>query len=123
MRTRILLILILLACACNADPRPEDFLMPDFESVGINEGVQGEVTFVCRMSSMQQITGCGLYYAEAGDAAGDNLIKVPGVKSGEDSFSVSLQGLAPGATYTYCFYISNGRKEEKSPQNHYTVPE
>ena len=122
MNQRFLLLLILLASACTT-PQPDQFLIPTFEQVSIEERAAGVVTFVCRMSSMQQITGCGLYYAEAGDAAGDNLIKVPGVKSGEDAFSVSLHGLAPGATYTYCFYISNGRKEEKSSENHYTVPE
>ena len=122
MKPLLSLLICFMFCACTT-PRPEQFLMPTFEQVTIEEKALGEVTFVCRMSSMQQITGCGLYYAEAGDSAGDNLIKVPGVKSGEDSFSVSLQGLVPGATYTYCFYISNGRKEEKSSQNHYTVPE
>ena len=122
MKRYLASLLILIVSDCT-NPRSELFLMPTFEQVSIKERAAGEVTFVCRMSSMQQITECGLYYAEAGDAADDNLIKVPGVKSGEDSFSVSLQGLAPGATYTYCFYISNGRKEEKSSQNHYTVPE
>ena len=97
--------------------------MPAFESVGISEGAQGVITFTCRMSSMLQLTGYGLYYSETAETELGNWRKAPGDKSGEDSFSVTLQGLAPGATYTYCFYISNGRKEERSSQNHFTVSE
>lgn len=117
------LLALLLACACSADPRPDAYGMPDFEKVSIIEGAKGEVKFNCQLSSMLQLTGYGLYYAKVADAEAGNWNKTPGDKTGEYSFSVSLGGLAPGATYTYCFYISNGRKEEKSSQNHYTVPE
>ena len=123
MQLRYLFILLLLTFACTADPKPDAYGMPEFEKVSISEGVQGEVTFTCRMSSMLQLTGYGLYYAKAADAAAGDWNRAPGDKSGEDSFSVSLGGLEPGATYSYCFYISNGQKEARSSSNHYTVPE
>lgn len=123
MKHHLLLTLLLLACACSADPRPDAYGMPEFEMVSVREGAQGEVTFTCRMSSMLQLTGYGLYYAKADDAETSDWDKAPGDKTGEDTFSVSLGGLAPGTTYTYCFYISNGRKEARSSSNHYTVPE
>ena len=123
MKHHLLLTLLLLACACSADPRPDAYGMPEFEMVSVREGAQGEVTFTCRMSSMLQLTGYGLYYAKADDAETSDWDKAPGDKTGDDSFSVSLGDLDPGATYTYCFYISNGRKEARSSSNHYTVPE
>ena len=123
MIPRLLIPLFFLACACSADPRPDAYGMPEFEKVSISEGAQGEVTFTCRMSSMLQLTGYGLYYAKAADAEAGDWNKAPGDKTGDDTFSVSLGGLDPGATYTYCFYISNGRKETRSSSNYYTVPE
>ena len=123
MKQYLLLTLILLVCACTADPRPDAYGMPEFEKVSISEGAHGEVTFTCRMSSMLQLTGYGLYYAKAADVEAGDWNKAPGDKAGEDAFSVSLGGLEPGATYTYCFYISNGHKEARSSSNHYTVPE
>ena len=124
MRARhLLMFTIMTVFACTADPQPDAYGMPEFEKVSISEGVQGEVTFTCRMSSMLQLTGYGLYYAEAADAEAGDLNKAPGDKTGDNSFSVSLGDLDPGTTYTYCFYISNGRKEARSSSNHYTVPE
>ena len=114
---------IMLCASCVGRIAPDHYQMPSFEQVSMTEGAQGEVTIACRMTSLLQLTGYGIYYREAGGNTGADPLKVPGVQSGEDSFSVTLSGLIPGATYTYSLYITNGRKEVQSSPNHFTLKE
>ena len=109
--------------SCSLTPLPDDYPQPSFEQISLTEGSPGEMTITCRMTSLLQLTGYGIYYQEAGGSAGTEQIKVPGVQSGEDSFSVTLSGLTPGSTYTYSLYITNGRKEVQSSPNHFTLKE
>ena len=111
--------------ACSRDPSPEAFLAPEFEQVSLDEHVAGEVTFVCRMSSMSQLTEYGLYLAVGGGSGdgGDGWRRVQGTKSGEESFRVCLKGLEAGKTYAYRLFIGNGRKEVRAATNYYTLPQ
>ena len=116
-------LFLLLFWSCSLAPLPDDYPQPTFEQVSLTEGSPGEMTITCRMTSLLQLTGYGIYYREAGGNTGVDPLKVPGVQSGEDSFSVTLQGLTPGSTYTYSLYITNGRKEVQSSPNHFTLKE
>ena len=113
---------ILISNCCTA-PLPDDYPQPSFEQISLTEGSPGEMTITCRMTSLLQLTGYGVYYREAGGNTGTDPVIVPGVQSGEDSFSVTLCGLTPGSTYTYSLYITNGRKEVQSSPNHFTLKE
>lgn len=109
--------------SCSLTPLPDDYPQPSFEQISLTEGSPGEMTITCRMTSLLQLTGYGVYYREAGGNTGADPLKVPGIQSGEDSFSVTLCGLTPGSTYTYSLYITNGRKEVQSSPNHFTLKE
>lgn len=113
----------LLVSACTRTPSPEPFLTPVFEQVSIDESVPGEVTVSCRMSSMEQITECGMYYTADLEQPEEKWRGESGTRVGEDSFAVALKDLSPGATYTYRLFIGNGRTRTSSARNYYTVPE
>lgn len=123
MKCILFSLTLLLAFSCSGRIAPDDYPQPSFEQVSLTQGAPGEVTIACKMTSLLQLTGYGVYYCEAGGYTGTDPVKVPGVQSGEDSFSVTLQGLTPGATYTYSLYITNGRKEVQSSPNHFTLTE
>ena len=112
-----------LLLSCTRTPSPEPYLTPSFEQVSIEEGEPGKVTFTCRMSSMGQITECGMLYTADGALAEEEWTKVTGTVKGADSFKVVLQDLLPGATYAYRLFIGNGWVESTSARNYYTVPE
>ena len=97
--------------------------MPEFEQVSLEEDGPGQVTFTCRMSSMAQITECGVYFTDDSEKAEVDWTRVAGEREGEDSFRVRLKGLMPDATYAYRLFIGNGRTESLSARNYYTVPE
>ena len=113
----------LLAAACTRTPSPEPFLTPVFEQVSIDESVPGEVTVSCRMSSMRQITECGATVSASEVQPEEEWETVSGILEGNDSFTVTLQDLQPGTTYTYRLFIGNGRTRTSSARNYYTVPE
>ena len=124
MKPRLLLIVALsLLLSCARTPSPEPFLTPEFEQVLLDEHVPGEVTITCRMSSMEQITECGMYYTADLEQPEEKWRGESGTRVGEDSFAVALKDLSPGATYTYRLFIGNGRTRTSSARNYYTVPE
>ena len=113
----------LLTAACTRTPSPEPFLTPTFEQVTVVEEMPGTVTLTCRMSSMGQITECGVLYTDDGELPEEKWARAAGARTGADSFAVVLQDLTPGATYAYRLFIGNGRTLSTSARNYYTVPE
>ena len=109
--------------ACTRTPSPEPFLAPVFEQVSMDESVPGEVTVTCRMSSMRQVTECGATVASAEGQPEEEWETVSGSFKGNDTFTVTLHDLQPGATYTYRLFIGNGRTRTSSARNYYAVPE
>lgn len=118
-----LIIIGIITSACTRTPSPEPFLTPVFEQVSIDESVPGEVTVSCRMSSMRQITECGATVSTSEEQPEEKWKTVSGSFKGNDTFTVTLQDLQPGTTYTYRLYIGNGRTLSTSARNYYTVPE
>lgn len=98
-------------------------MTPIFEQVSIDESVPGEVKVSCRMSSMRQVTECGATVSTSEVQPEEEWETVSGIMEGNDSFTVTLQDLQPGATYTYRLFIGNGRTRTSSARNYYTVPE
>jgi len=124
MKPRLLLIVALsLLLSCARTPSPEPFLAPVFEQVSIDESAPGEVTVSCRMSSMRQITECGATVSTSEGQPEEEWETVFGSIKGNDTFTVTLQDLQPGTTYTYRLFIGNGRTRTSSARNYYTVPE
>ena len=113
---------LLLASACTQYP-PQAFMTPGFEEISINDAEPGAIVFTCKMTSMSQLVQYGLDYTCDPDADDAGWIRVDGVKTGGNSFQVTVHGLAPGATYCYRMFISNGRDVLQSSQNYYTTPE
>lgn len=113
----------LLISACTRTPSPEPFLMPVFEQVSIDESAPGEVTVSCRMSSMRQVTECGATVSTSEGQPEEEWETVSGSIKGNDTFTVTLHDLRPGATYAYRLFIGNGRTRTSSARNYYTVSE
>ena len=125
--------------SCLQDPSPDGFLVPQFSGISIDESVPGVVTFHCGVSSMEQISDFGLYFTTAGtktagsktsavtkssatktagtlvrpsSKAADPLwTRVQGTRDSDESFTVSIESLLGGATYSCRLYIGNGRVE------------
>lgn len=113
----------MLACiACTQLP-PSDYLTPEFEEVTIDDSKPDAVRFICTMSSMSQLTEYGMIYTSDLEASGDAWTQIAGIKTGSDSFEVLVTDFAPGTTYCYRMFISNGRDVLKSSQNYYSTLE
>ena len=127
MKSRFIIVLsavlasVLLAAACSQLP-PEKFLTPGFEDISIDDSDAAAVRFVCRMSSMSQLTEFGLDYTDTADEDDGEWERVYGERAGEDGFEVVLRNLAPGTTYRYRMFIGNGRDLRQSSTNYYTTP-
>ncbi len=127
------LILVLLAAvalrSCAPDPSPEAFLVPEISGITVDEGTPGAVEFRCNVSSMSQVAEYGLYFTTAGTAtkASSDIrswTRVQGVRSGdEDAFSVRIDDLLGGATYSCRLFIGNGRVERLSEPLSYSAPD
>lgn len=131
MRLKGLILTILAAMAlrsCTADPSPEAYRVPEFDVITVDEGTPGSVEFRCRVSSMAQVADYGLYYTTdpaATKASGAiSWTRVQGVKDGADNaFSVRIDDLLGGATYSCRLFISNGRVERLSEPLSYAAPD
>jgi len=109
--------------ACARTPSPEPYLTPTFEQVTMVEETPGTVIFTCRMSSMGQITECGMFYTDDSEQQEEKWIRAAGARTGKDSFKVELKEMVPGTTYAYRLFIGNGRTLSTSARNYYTAPE
>ena len=113
-------------CSCVADPSPEGYRVPEFGSITVGEETPGAVEFRCQVSSMAQVAEYGLYFTtgSATKAAPDaDWTKVQGTQSAEDAFSVRINDLLGGATYSCRLFISNGRVERLSEPLSYAAPD
>ncbi len=113
-------------CSCVADPSPEGYRVPEFGSITVGEETPGSVEFKCQVSSMAQVAEYGLYFTtgSATKAAPDaDWTKVQGTQSAEDAFSVRINDLLGGATYSCRLFISNGRVERLSEPLSYAAPD
>ena len=123
----ILSVFVTLAlCSCVADPSPEGYRVPEFGSITVGEETPGSVEFKCQVSSMAQVAEYGLYFTtgSATKAAPDaDWTKVQGRQSAEDAFSVRINDLLGGATYSCRLFISNGRVERLSEPLSYAAPD
>lgn len=126
----ILSVFVTLAlCSCVVDPSPEGYRVPEFDVITVDEGTPGAVEFRCRVSSMSQVADYGLYYTTdrvPAESSSDtrSWTRVQGFKSGdEDAFSVRIDDLLGGATYSCRLFISNGRVERLSEPLSYAAPD
>ena len=116
------LLLVLFVAACTQTP-PEAYLTPEFEEVTIDGSNPDAIVFICKMSSMSQLTEFGLDYTCDWEAADAEWTRIEGVRTEGDRFEVILENPTPGTTYCYRMFIGNGRDVMQSAQNYYTTPE
>ena len=110
----------LLAAACSQLP-PERFQTPEFEEITIDDSEPAAVLFICKMSSMAQLTEYGLDYTDNLDSGEDGWLRINGNQTGNNCFEVTLRDLAPGTTYQYRIFIGNGHDVRQSSVNYYTT--
>ena len=124
MRSRglILSVLAVLVVAglasCLNDPRPEAYIVPEFGAVSVDDSTPGVVSFSCTVSSMQQLSGYGMYVSTGTSTQS----RIDGLRTSDHAFSVRMADLQQGTAYSCVFFISNGRVEALSPTYVYHTP-
>lgn len=116
----VLAVLAAVLASCVNDPSPERYRVPEFAAVDVDESVPGSVGFTCSVSSMEQLAEYGVYFTTASDGP---RIKVSGLRTSDNAFSVRISDLLGGATYSCLFFMSNGKLEVLSSPLRYIAPQ